>query len=390
MNLARTLKKLKTQFPNFTTLSGSTGTVIGERNGSDHSRLIEGKPAGSNPGALRMFFYVPADLPAAPALVVVLHGGLQTAASYDLGAGWSTLADRYGFALLMPEQQRANNALACFNWFQPGDSERGNGECLSIRQMVDQMTRDHEIDPSRIFITGLSAGGAMASVMLATYPEVFAAGAVIAGLPHGAATNVQEAFHVMAQAPARSSREWGDRVRRASPHKGPWPKISVWHGSADETVSALNAGAIITQWIDLHGLPPTPTSTETVDGYPRQVWRNAAGEIMIESYTVSGMGHGTPLATGGGDQQCGAAGPYLLEVGVSSSYHIAKFFGLTGAARRATKIDNSELLPSCAPATQKRAPAYTGIDHHPAGRRPIDIGAVITKALTAAGLMKSH
>ena len=389
MNLARTLKNLKTQFPNFKTLSGSIRNATNLRNGAEHSRLIEGKPVGSNPGALRMFFYVPADLTAPPALVVVLHGGLQTAASYDVGAGWSTLADRYGFALLMPEQQRSNNALNCFNWFQSGDSERGNGECLSIRQMVDQMTLDHNIDRSRVFITGLSAGGAMTSVMLATYPEKFAAGAVIAGLPYGAATNVQEAFHVMAQAPARSSREWGERVRCASPHKGPWPKMSVWHGSADETVSALNADAIIRQWTDLHDLSLTPTSAETVDGYPRQVWRNASGEIMIESYTVSGMGHGTPLATGGGDQQCGAAGPYLLEVGVSSSYHIAKFFGLTGAARKATKIDNTRLLPSCSPATQKRTPAYTGIDELRAGRRSIDIGAVITKALTAAGLMKS-
>jgi sugar (pentulose or hexulose) kinase len=111
---------------------------------------------------------------------------------------------------------------------------------------------------------------------------------------------------------------------------------------------------------------------------------------LIESYTVPGMGHGTPLATGGGDHQCGAAGPYLLEVGVSSSYHIAKFFGLTGAARKATKIDNTGLLHSCAPAIQKRSPAFTGIKENRAGRLPIDIGAVIAKALTAAGLMKSR
>lgn len=390
MNLDQTLENLKKQLPNLKLLSGSIATANGNRNGFEQSRLVEMKPAGSNPGALRMFSYLPTDLPTAPALVVVLHGGLQMAASYDIGAGWSTLADRYGFALLMPEQQRANNALNCFNWFQPGDVERGNGECLSIRQMVDQMTRNHGIDPTRVFITGLSAGGAMTSVMLATYPEVFAAGAVIAGLPHGAATNVQEAFHVMAQAPAKSSHEWGDRVRRASPHQGPWPKVTVWHGSADETVSALNAGAIIQQWTDVHGLSLTPMLMETTDRLPRQVWRNAQGEVVIESHTIPGMGHGTPLATGGGDQQCGAAGPYLLEVGVSSSYHIAKFFGLTGAVRKAAKIDNTELLPSLDSGNRKRAPDHTRIDENRTGRRPIDIGSVITKALTAAGLMKSQ
>ena len=87
----------------------------------------------SNPGALRMLTYLPPQAPEDSPLVVVLHGCAQTAASYDRGAGWSTLAKRYGFALLLPEQQRANNPNGCFNWFQTGDIERGHGEALSIR-----------------------------------------------------------------------------------------------------------------------------------------------------------------------------------------------------------------------------------------------------------------
>src|ERR687889_1990575 len=86
---------------------------------------------GSNPGNLRMWTHVPEDLGPSPALVVVLHGCGQTAAGYDRGAGWSTLADRYGFALLLPEQQAANNPNTCFSWFQPGDTARGRGEALS-------------------------------------------------------------------------------------------------------------------------------------------------------------------------------------------------------------------------------------------------------------------
>jgi poly(hydroxyalkanoate) depolymerase family esterase len=138
-------------------------------------RLTEVTGFGSNPGALRMFEYVPTD--PEPALVVVLHGCTQTAASYDFGAGWPTLADRHGFVLLLPEQQPANNAKNCFNWFLAGDIERGRGEAMSIRQMGEKMIVDHGIDRRRVFVTGLSAGGAMTSVMLATYPDVFAAGA---------------------------------------------------------------------------------------------------------------------------------------------------------------------------------------------------------------------
>src|SRR3954449_2871493 len=102
-------------------------------------RLTELTPSGSNPGALRMMAYAPPGLPSGAPLVVVLHGCTQNAAGYDRGAGWSTLADRHGFALLFPEQDRANNANLCFNWFQHADVTRGQGEVLSIRQMIGRM-----------------------------------------------------------------------------------------------------------------------------------------------------------------------------------------------------------------------------------------------------------
>ena len=228
--------------------------------------LIEMTDFGSNPGALKMLSFVPAHLARSPALVVVLHGCGQTAAGYDLGAGWSTLAKHYGFALLMPEQQTANNANTCFNWFDPEDIARGKGEACSIRQMIAHMVDAHKIDPKRVYITGLSAGGAMTSVMLATYPEVFAAGAVIAGLPFGLATNLREALNVMMQGSSLSATELGDRVRNASEYKGTWPKVSVWHGSADRTVSAAHADALVRQGLDVHGLPEAAMSKADVDG----------------------------------------------------------------------------------------------------------------------------
>jgi poly(hydroxyalkanoate) depolymerase family esterase len=374
-------------------------------NGSPSSHLRETWNFGSNPGALRMFTHVPPQISGDCALVVVLHGCTQSAAGYDLGAGWSTLADRFGFVLLLPEQQRSNNPKGCFNWFQAGDIERGRGEAYSIRQMVAKMVSDYEIDPARVFVTGLSAGGAMTSVMLAAYPDVFAGGAIVAGLPYGAATNVQQAFETMFQCPPRPARAWGDLVRGASPHTGPWPRVSVWHGSADATVIPSNASEIIKQWTDVHGLPVAPSAQAMVDGYPRQVWVTTAGDELIESYTITNMAHGTPLATGGADDKCGAAGPFLLEVGISSSYHIAKFFGLTVDNPRHVVSTQSEItvaakqLHVSRPAASLPQPHVlegevldSELDARPEHTHipppPIDIGAVITKALRAAGLMK--
>src|SRR5262252_2182549 len=193
------------------------------------TRLRELTGFGANPGNLRMFAYAPEDLPPKAPLVIALHGCTQTADEYDHGTGWSSLADSLGFAVVYPEQQAANNPKNCFSWFLPGDIARGSGEALSIRQMVDKAVLEFGIDRARVFVTGLSAGGAMASVMLATYPEVFAGGAIIAGLPYGSASSVQEAFEAMFSDRAPSARALGDRVRAASEHRGRWPSVSVWH-----------------------------------------------------------------------------------------------------------------------------------------------------------------
>lgn len=380
------------------------------------SPLAEITDFGSNPGALRMFSFVPDSLQKRPALVVVLHGCGQTAAGYDVGAGWSTLASRYGFALLMPEQRASNNPNTCFNWFNPADTVRDQGEARSVRQMIARMVRDHKVDSHRIYITGLSAGGAMTSVMLATYPEVFAGGAIIAGLPFGVAANVREALNAMMQPQARSARQLGDLVRGASKHRGPWPKLSVWHGTADRTVNPANADEIVKQWLDVHRLPEAPMTSEVVDGYPHQVWWNADGATTVESYTITGMGHGTPLGSAANEERYGMEGAFLIEAGISSSYHIANFFGLTGRVHqpKAAVADSpsAKLIPPVSPLSAvvpelaKALRPLTAFEHRqeprqepPAAPRPeparekrqrrvVDVNSVITRALTAAGLMK--
>ncbi|MFL6796156.1 MAG: PHB depolymerase family esterase [Xanthobacteraceae bacterium] len=407
LNIPKTLRGYLKQRRNWEKLmqAGAQLARAAADSGSTSSHLSEVRDFGSNPGALRMLTYLPEQASSELPLVVVLHGCTQTASSYDRGAGWSTLAERFGFALLLPEQQRANNPNGCFNWFEPADTERGRGEALSIRQMIERMVSNRQVDPKRVFVTGLSAGGAMTSVMLATYPEVFAGGAIIAGLPYGAAGNVKEAFENMFQCPSRSARAWGDLVRAASPHKGPWPRVSVWHGGADKTVIPANAREIVKQWTDVHGLSKTPSVETVVDGYPRQVWVNQVGDELIESYTITNMAHGTPLATGGGGDGCGAAGPFLLEAGISSSHHIAEFFGLTNASRAAVASKQRASigrLSDQASARSATAPSPVlegeilepGVDGGPNRRMPrsptLDIASIINKAFTAAGLMKNH
>ncbi len=347
---------------------------------SSRDRLTDLTEFGTNPGALRARIYIPAGLPEDAPLVVVLHGCTQNAAGYDTGSGWSQLADRHGFALLFPEQTRSNNANLCFNWFQPEDTRRDAGEALSIRQMIGAMVDAHAIDPARIFITGLSAGGAMTSVMLATYPELFAGGAIVAGLPYDVASNMPQAFDRMRGHGMPGERALADLVRGASDHKGPWPILSVWHGTADATVSPGNADAIVAQWRPLHGLHRDPTWREDVDGHPHRVWSDDAGVARIEEYRIAGMPHGTPLATRG-DADVGEATAYMLEVGISSTRHIAAFWGLTDA------LVAQEPLPKAiagAPPTVQRAASRPRV----APATPASgVSKIIEDALRAAGLM---
>jgi len=284
---------------------------------------------GSNPGELLMYTYIPKDLPKKAPLVVVLHGCLQTAEGYAVGAGWTALADKRGFALLAPEQTQFNNPNRCFNWFSPRDTARGKGEAGSIRQMVANMMRSGRFDRRRVFVTGLSAGGAMTSVMLAAYPEVFAGGAIVAGLPYGAASNVQQALSAMREAAPAEPAVWGKLVRRASSYKGPWPRVSVWHGDADETVAVANAEAIAAQWAYVHGFPAEGFQVDDYSGHERKRWLGKDGKAAIERINLKGVTHGTPI-TALGEDAYGTVGPYLLETGVSSSRSILDFWGVGG------------------------------------------------------------
>ncbi|GAA2201036.1 extracellular catalytic domain type 1 short-chain-length polyhydroxyalkanoate depolymerase [Streptomyces bangladeshensis] len=285
---------------------------------------------GTNPGALTMYVYRPATLPAHPPVVVALHGCTQNAQVYADHSGLPQLADRAGFLLVLAETGTANNASKCFNWFQAGDNRRGQGEALSVRQMVSHAVTAHGADPRRVYVTGLSAGGAMTAVMLAAYPDVFSAGAVVAGLPYDC-TRDSSPYTCMNPGVDRSPADWAQRVRDAHPsYTGPWPRTAIWYGDQDTTVVPRNATELRDQWTAVHGLPQTPTRTTTIgpNGTRQEQYLAADGTVAVEVDRVPGIGHGTPVDPGTGAEQCGSTGaPYFLD-SICSSLWIARFFGL--------------------------------------------------------------
>jgi poly(hydroxyalkanoate) depolymerase family esterase len=281
---------------------------------------------GSNPGRLRMLAYGPqGGVPRNAPLVVVLHGCGQDAASFAHGTGWTALADELGFTLVMPEQSGRNHQGRCFQWFQPAQTARDEGEALSIRQMVATAVERFAADQKRVFVVGLSAGGAMAAALLAAYPDVFSGGAVVAGLPVGAASSTTQALMRMAYpGPQRTPAEWSEQVRSAVPatYRRGWPRISIWQGTADTVVDPGNADLLATQWGAVHGLPAAPNTDVAEPAARHRSW-NKDGETVMEHWTMPGMAHGYPI-----DARTGHAGSYILDVDLAATRHIAQFWGL--------------------------------------------------------------
>lgn len=350
------------------------------------SRMVESTAFGGNPGALRMLTYVPTGLARGAPLVIVLHGCTQGAGAYARDAGWLTLAERHGFVVVAAEQTAANNPNRCFNWFSPGDTRRGHGEAASIAAMAAYAVAEHELDAERVFVTGLSAGGAMTAVMLATYPDVFAGGAVIAGLAYGVAGNVSQALQAMSRADRRSAPELGAMVRGAAPLGGRIPRIAIWHGSADATVAPANADDLARQWAWTHGLPVEPSETRELPRRTQAIWRSPTmGEVMIESNLVQGLGHGAPLAAAGAEG-LGATAPYMLEAGISSSLEILRFWGLAESTSASALVDEPE------PEAKAESGEPTSLGRQVMAlvtpRVPGGVQDAIEKALRSAGLMR--
>lgn len=286
---------------------------------------------GSNPGGLNMYVYKPTVLPDNAPVVLALHGCTQNARTYADNSGLPAMADRDGFVLVLAETTSSNNLNKCFNWFQPGDVRRDQGEALSIKQMADHAVSSYGGDAEKVFVTGLSAGGAMTSAVLAAYPDVFSAGAIVAGLPSGCAKDVLSAYSCMNPGVDKSPSEWARLVRDAnSSYSGPWPRVAIWYGDKDTTVAPRNGTELRDQWTELHGVGQTPTSTASIgpNATRQDSYATSDGTVAVEVDKVPGINHGTPVDPGTGAEQCGSTGaPYFLD-SICSSHWISKFFGL--------------------------------------------------------------
>lgn len=283
---------------------------------------------GSNPGNLGLWRYRPAALAGPAPLVVALHGCTDDARSFASHSGWRELADRKQLLVLFPEQRAANNLALCFNWFEPGDLARGQGEAGSIAQMVEWMKGQHAVDPKRIYVTGLSAGGSMAAALAALHPDLFAGAAIMAGVPFGCAKDLVSAQSCM-KGNDKEAKAWGDLVRAAAPAgTSSVPRVALFQGSADPLVAPSNLGELVEQWTNVQGADATADATEPIGAHSKRSYTRPDGTLAVVAYELKGMGHGMAVDPGTGPAQAGQPGTFYYAVGLASVVEAARVWGL--------------------------------------------------------------
>jgi poly(hydroxyalkanoate) depolymerase family esterase len=288
-----------------------------------------------------VFVYAPPGLDrAVPApLVVMLHGCTQTAASFSSGSLMNRMAERHGFVVAYPEQSREENPSCCWNWFSSSHQARGAGEPASIAgatRAVAEAADRWTIDPARVFVAGMSAGGAMAAVMAATYPDVFAAVAIHSGLAYGSARTLPDAMQAMRRGGPDPEAQGAAAFAAMGAAARPVPAIVI-HGTADGTVAPVNGEHAVRQWMATNrrasggAYDPEldrPDATVRDDGsgglpFTRRRWHDRDGRLVQELVAVEGLGH----AWSGG----APGGSYTDPRGPSSSDAIFDFFAAVSA-----------------------------------------------------------
>lgn len=278
-------------------LIAATALLLSPAAPATAASLTEVTDFGPNPSRLKMYAYLPVNRPARPAVVVAVHYCHGDAVAFYNGSDFARLADQYGFIVVYPSVTQASDG--CFDVASTQTlTHEGGSDSLGIVSMVRYALATYNGDPARVYATGVSSGGMMTNVLLGAYPDVFKAGSAFAGVPHSCFAGPAGAWNSPCATGqiTKTAQQWGDLVRAAYPgYTGARPRMQVWHGSADTTVSYVNFGEEIKQWTNVHGLSQTPTSTDT----PQSGWtrtRYASGStVAVEAISMAGVGHNLPV-----------------------------------------------------------------------------------------------
>ncbi len=276
---------------------------------------------GDNPGDLTASYFQPTKQ--TKSLVVFLHGCVQQGETLAKQSGFVALAKQYNFTLLLPQQSKNNNVTSCFNWFSEQDSDKDQGEVLSIKNMILTLKAQSEFD--HVFIAGLSAGGAMTSALLVHYPELFSAGAVIAGLPYPCANNLAKAISCMRNGPSQSSMELASLAKQGNEAVKKWPRLIIITGSKDKVVSPKNSHSLALQWSQLSETSLKPSKTSPV-GYQQTLWQNNAEPVQVKLVEINEIGHG--LSVNSSYKNRDASADFLYESSFDSALDIIEFWGV--------------------------------------------------------------
>ena len=262
-------------------------------------------------GARRYKLYLPASQPERPlGLIVMLHGCHQSPDDFAVGTHMNQLAEKHGLAIAYPAQTRQNNASSCWNWFRPADQARGSGEPAILAALTRKLMRELRVDRGSTFVAGLSAGGAMAAILVDEYPEIFAGAGIHSGLARGAAEGVISAMATM--------RGGGSGQQTIAQISDPVRRI-IFQGDSDSTVHPSNAENIVTAVLGANA-SPTQVVSRSVRGraYIKSTYAASAGKGALELWVVTGAGH----AWSGGRK----AGSYTDRAGPDASAQMVRFF----------------------------------------------------------------
>lgn len=350
----------------------SCGLEVDAGHATQRQGLTQVTGFGSNPGNLSLFVHAPASLGTDVPLVVALHGCSQDANDYE-AVGWNALADAHGFLVAYP-QTTGNNG--CFDWFDSSEQSRTGPQVTSLLQMVQHLRATRGVDASRVYVTGLSAGGAMVNVLLAVAPDVFTRGQVLAGIPFGCASGVTSGYSCMWSSSSKTPAQWGALVDAVNADFPP-PRIQLWHGTSDFTVTSTNLQEQVDQWTHVNGIDVTADDTQTLGVATRRRFNDDNGVTRVEAWILAGTGHGAPVDPMNG---CGTNRLYMLDVDLCSAEEGARFFGLleplvvdAGVAQEDAGVDAGTVEPD-AGATLPDAGAPAPVD---AGTRPSEGGAAV-------------